>query len=68
MEDFGHIKAAKGHTETHFEYERCSRRESGRGGEGGGRAARQPWCKWEDQSRGWWQSAVPCCAAQIKTG
>lgn len=36
MEDFGHIKAAKGHTETHFEYERCSRRESGRGGEGGG--------------------------------
>lgn len=33
MDDFGHIKAAKGHTETHFEYERCWRRESGGGGE-----------------------------------
>lgn len=35
MEGFGHIKAAKGHTETHFAYERCWRRESGREGEVG---------------------------------
>lgn len=67
MEGFGHIKAAKGHIETFL------RMIDGGGGnmlEGGGgvKTARHPWWKWEDQSRVWWQSAVPCCAAQIKTG